>query len=152
MDAFLSMLPEPMRINGSFLYILFLFGFLFFLMKRFYVKLYAAVLEQREDTIEGAERKLNDVETLYLEKMSYIEAELKKARISANELRERLVVEARTERENLVSQARLSSQERKERTVEEVGQLMDQEKRAVSAYVDGLAEQITQQLLGRELS
>lgn len=152
MDAFLSMLPEPMRINGSFLYILFLFGFLFLLLKRFYVKSYAGVLEARERKIEGAEQKMNDAEAQYVEKLSHIEVELKKARVNAGELREKLVAEARAEREGIVSQARMDSQEQKERTVEQVEQAMQQERQAVSAYVDGLAAQVAQQLLGRKLS
>ncbi len=152
MDQFMSMLPEPMQLNSTFLYVLILFLLLFFLLRKFYVDRYAEVLYQREDFIEGAERKFSDVETLYARKLEEIERQLKQARANANSLRDRLISEARSEKDQLVSRARASSQEQRDRAADELAETVEEQKNMLRAHVDELAHQIAGRLLNRELS
>ena len=150
MEQFMLTLPAPMRINSTFLFVLAVFIVLFFLLKRFYVDSYAGVMEKRQDIIEGAERKLKDVEALYVEKLAFFEAELKNARMNANALRERLVGDARKERESIVASARISAKEQRERVDTEALELIETEKAAAGALVNNLARQIAESLVGRK--
>ena len=152
MEQFMLTLPEPMRINSTFLFVLVVFILLFILLKRFYVDSYSDVMEKRQDIIEGAERKLKDVEALYVEKLAFFELELKNARMNANALRERFVGDARKERDSIVSHARASTQEQKERMEKETLEVIELEKVAAGAYVNKLAEQIAESLVGRKIS
>lgn len=152
MEQFMLTLPEPMRINSTFLFVLVMFILLVVLLKRFYVDSYAGVMEKRQDIIEGAERKLKDVEALYVEKLAFFESELKSARMNANALRERLVSEARKERESIVTRARASVQEQKAHMEKETLAVIETEKAAAGAFVNGLAEQIAESLVGRKIS
>jgi len=145
-------LPGPMRINSTFLFVLAVFIVLFVLLKRFYVDSYSDVMEKRQDIIEGAERKLKDVEALYVEKLAFFESELKNARMNANALRERLVGEALKERETVVSRARASAREQKARMEKETMEVIETEKAAAGAFVNNLAEQIAESLVGRKIS
>jgi F-type H+-transporting ATPase subunit b len=151
MEQFMLTLPEPMRINSTFLFVLVVFIVLVVLLKRFYVDSYAGVMEKRQDIIEGAERKLKDVEALYVEKLAFFEAELKNARMNANALRERLVGEARKERESIVTRARSRVQERKARMEKETMEVIEKEKAAAGLLVNSLAEQIAESLVGRKI-
>ncbi len=152
MEQFMLSLPEPMRINSTFLFVLAVFVILFFLLKRFYVDSYAGVMEKRQDIIEGAERKLKDVEALYVEKLAFFEAELRNARINANALRERLVGEARKERDSIVSHAREGIQKKKSKVEAEIRKEIDEEKASAAGLVDGLALRIAESLVGRKIS
>lgn len=152
MDQFMSLLPEPMQLNGTFLYILLIFLLLFFLLKKFYVDRYAEVLYRREDIIEGAQRKYSDVETLYASKLEEIEKQLKQARANANSLRERLISEARGEKDQLVSRARSSAQEQRDRAADQVAQTVEEQKQVLRSHVDELAADIAARLLNRELT
>ena len=152
MEQFMLTLPEPMRINSTFLFVLVVFIVLVVLLKRFYVDSYAGIMEKRQDIIEGAERKLKDVEALYVEKLAFFEAELKNARINANALRERLVGEARKERESIVTRARSRVQEQKARMEKETMEVIEKEKAAAGVLVNSLAEQIAESLVGRKIS
>lgn len=152
MEQFMLTLPEPMRINSTFLFVLAVFILLIVLLKRFYVDSYAGIMEKRQDIIEGAERKLKDVEALYVEKLAFFESELKNARMNANALRERLVSEARKERESIVTRARAGVQEQKARMEKETLAVIETEKTAAGAFVNGLAEQIAESLVGRKIS
>lgn len=152
MEQFMLTLPEPMRINSTFLFVLIVFIILFVLLRRFYVDSYAGVMEKRQDIIEDAERKLKDVEALYVEKLDFFESELKTARINANALRERLVGDARKERESIVDHARASTQEQKSRMEKEIREVIETEKAAAGAFVNNLAEQIAESLVGRKIS
>jgi len=145
-------LPEPMRINSTFLFVLVVFIVLVVLLKRFYVDSYAGVMEKRQDIIEGAERKLKDVEALYVEKLAFFEAELKNARMNANTLRERLVGDARKERESIVTRARSRVQEQKARMEKETLEVIEKEKAAAGVLVKSLAERIAESLVGRKIS
>jgi len=122
------------------------------LLKRFYVDSYAGVMEKRQDIIEGAERKLKDVEALYVEKLAFFEAELKNARMNANTLRERLVGDARKERESIVTRARSRVQEQKARMEKETLEVIEKEKAAAGVLVKSLAERIAESLVGRKIS
>ncbi|NOY22642.1 MAG: hypothetical protein GXO70_03900 [Acidobacteria bacterium] len=152
MEQFMLTLPEPMRINSTFLFVLAVFIVLFVLLKRFYVDSYEDVMEKRQDIIEGAERKLNDVEALYVEKLAFFESELKNARMNANALRERLVGEARKERESIVDHARAGTQEQKAHIEKETLEVIEKEKAAADTFVNDLAEQIAESLVGRKIS
>ncbi len=152
MEQFMLTLPGPMRINSTFLFVLAVFIVLFVLLKRFYVDSYSDVMEKRQDIIEGAERKLKDVEALYVEKLAFFESELKNARMNANALRERLVGEALKERETVVSRARASAKEQKARMEKETMEVIETEKAAAGAFVNNLAEQIAESLVGRKIS
>lgn len=152
MEAFMSTLPEPMQINGTFVFVLVTLIVLFLLVKKFYVDAYTNIMEKRHDIIDGAERKYMDVEVLYSEKMDYFEKELKKARANAGALRERLVAEARSEKEMIVTGARKQALDQKEKTVTELSEVMNTEKAAAANYVDNLAQQIAEQMLGRGVS
>ncbi|RLE18054.1 MAG: hypothetical protein DRJ14_04810 [Acidobacteria bacterium] len=152
MEQFMLTLPGPMRINSTFLFVLAVFIVLFVLLKRFYVDSYSDVMEKRQDIIEGAERKLKDVEALYVEKLAFFESELKNARMNANALRERLVGEALKERETVVSRARASAREQKARMEKETMEVIETEKAAAGAFVNNLAEQIAESLVGRKIS
>ena len=121
MEAFMSTLPEPMQINGTFVFVLVTLIVLFLLVKKFYVDAYTNIMEKRHDIIDGAERKYMDVEVLYSEKMDYFEKELKKARANAGALRERLVAEARSEKEMIVTGARKQALDQKAR-MEDTGE------------------------------
>ncbi|PJB77134.1 MAG: hypothetical protein CO090_09330 [Acidobacteria bacterium CG_4_9_14_3_um_filter_49_7] len=152
MEQFMLTLPEPMRINSTFLFVLVVFIVLVVLLKRFYVDSYAGVMEKRQDIIEGAERKLKDVEALYVEKLAFFEAELKNARMNANTLRERLVGDARKERESIVTRARSRVQEQKARMEKETLEVIEKEKAAAGVLVKSLAERIAESLVGRKIS
>jgi len=152
MEQFMLTLPEPMRINSTFLFVLVVFIVLVVLLKRFYVDSYAGIMEKRQDIIEGAERKLKDVEALYVEKLAFFESELKSARMNANALRERLVGEARKERESIVTRARSRVQEQKARMEKETMGVIEKEKAAAGVLVNSLAEQIAESLVGRKIS
>ncbi len=152
MEQFMLSLPGPMRINSTFLFVLIVFIVLFVLLKRFYVDSYSDVMEKRQDIIEGAERKLKDVEALYVEKLAFFESELKNARVNANALRERLVGEARREREVIVVHARSSAGEKKAQVEKEVLEIIEKEKVAAGAFVNNLAERIAESLVGRKIS
>ena len=152
MEQFMLSLPEPMRINSTFLFVLAVFIVLFFLLKRFYVDSYAGVMEKRQDIIEGAERKLKDVEALYVEKLAFFETELRNARINANALRERLVGEARKDRDLILKNARSGVQEKKAAVEQEIRQEVDAEKAVAAGMVDMLARRIAESLLGRKMS
>jgi len=151
MDQLMQTLPEPMQINGTFLYILVLFLCLFFILKKFYVESYAEVLERREDILEGAERKFHDVNTLFEEKTAHLEQELDRARANAAAVRERLVAEARAEREAMVSQARTLAQEQKAHREAELAEALNAEKQAAGGLVEELAARLSEQLVGRKL-
>ncbi len=151
MEQFMLTLPEPMRINSTFLFVLVVFILLVVLLKRFYVDSYAGVMEKRQDIIEGAERKLKDVEALYVEKLAFFEAELKNARMNANALRERLVGEARKERESIVTRARSRVQEQKAQMEKDTVEVIEKEKAAAGLLVNSLAEQIAESLVGRKI-
>lgn len=152
MDQFMSMLPEPMQLNSTFLYVMILFLLLFFLLRKFYVDRYAEVLYQREDLIEGAQRKFNDVEALYARKLEEIETQLKQARANANSLRDRLISEARSEKDQLVGRARSGAQEQRERAAGELAETVEEQKEILRTHVDELAQRIAVGLLNRELS
>ena len=152
MEQFMLTLPEPMRINSTFLFVLVVFIVLVVLLKRFYVDSYAGVMEKRQDIIEGAERKLKDVEALYVEKLAFFEAELKNARMNANTLRERQVGDARKERESIVTRARSRVQEQKARMEKETLEVIEKEKAAAGVLVKSLAERIAESLVGRKIS
>ena len=152
MEQLMLTLPEPMRINSTFLFVLAVFIVLFFLLKRFYVDSYAGVMEKRQDIIEGAERKFKDVEALYVEKLTFFESELKNARKNANALRERLVGEARKERESIVTRARESVQEQKVHVEMETRKSIEAEKAVAGSFVSSLAKQIAESLVGRKIS
>jgi len=151
MEQFMLTLPEPMRINSTFLFVLVVFILLVVLLKRFYVDSYAGVMEKRQDIIEGAERKLKDVEALYVEKLAFFEAELKNARMNANALRERLVGEARKERESIVTRARSRVQEQKAQMEKDTVEVIEKEKAAAGLLVNSLADQIAESLVGRKI-
>ncbi len=141
-----------MQLNSTFLYVMILFLLLFLLLRKFYVDRYAEVLYQREDLIEGAQRKFNDVEALYERKLEEIETQLKQARANANALRDRLISEARNEKDQLVGRARSGAQEQRERAAGELTETVEEQKEILRTHVDALAQQIASGLLNRELS
>ena len=145
-------LPEPMQINVTFVIVFSVFITLFWILKKFYVDVYAKVIGERENIIDGAEKRYNDVETTYREKLDYFEEELSKARKNAYALRERFIGDAESEKMKIISRARLQTKESAEKKDAEISEIIDNEKKLMDSHINSLAENIAEKLLGRKLS
>ncbi len=145
-------LPGPMQINESIVVIAILFLVLYFLLKKFYVKPYLSIIEEREGIIVGAENRFKEVEDYYREKMKQYEEEIKKARINANAVREKLINEAKKEREKIVNTAKMQTQEVIEKSHREIENSLQQELKKAENYIDTIAKMIVEKILGRKLA
>ena len=145
-------LPGPMQINDSFIIIAVLFLLLYFLLKRFYVKPYLFIIEEREDRISGAENRFKEVEDHYREKMGQYEEEIKKARINANVLREKIIEDAKREREKIVNTAQLQAQEIIVKSSQEIETSLKSELREAEKYVGSIAKIIVEKIIGRKMA
>jgi len=152
MEEFMKTLPGPMQINQTFVLVFLLFITLYWLLRKFFVEDYSRVIEERNDIIEGAERKYSDAEVLFKEKLEYIEKEIAKARKNANSLRDRLVADAVAEKDRVVTGAKNSAKELVEKYELQLAKEIEEEKKKVEPYINNLANDIAQKMLGRKIS
>ncbi len=145
-------LPEPMQINETLIYIAVIFIVLYFILKKFYVNPFWNILSERERKIEGAENRFKEVEDYYREKMMQYEEEIRKARINANSLREKLIEEAKKEREAIVNTAKLNSRETVEKTENEIKKTLEEQLEEAKKYTETLSKLIAEKILGRKLA
>lgn len=143
-------LPEPMQINESFLIIFILFIILYLILKKFYVKPYLLVMEEREEKIKGALNRLKEVENHFREKELQYEKELQEARKKALALREKLLEEGKEEREKIVSSAKEYSKDIIEKTGKELEEAYSKELKNAEKHVEHIAKLIVKKILGRE--
>ncbi len=145
-------LPGPMQINESLIIIAVIFIVLYFLLKKFYVKPYQFIIEERENKIKGAANRLKEVEDYYREKMTQYDEEIRKARINANALREKLIEEAKKERDHIVNTARLQAKEIVAKSSNEIEKSLKQELKEADKYVEQIAKIIVKKIIGRKLA
>ncbi len=152
MESFMKTLPGPMQINESIIVIAVIFLIFYFLLKKFYVKPYLFIIEERENRIVGAENRFKEVEDYFMEKMKLYEEEIRKARINANAVREKLIEDAKSERERIVNTAKMQARELVEKANQEIESTLKQELKEAENYVDQIAKLIVGKILGRKLA
>lgn len=151
MEEFMKTLPAPMQINQTFILVFLLFITLYWLLRKFFVEDYSRVIDDRNDIIEGAERKHNDSEILFKEKLEYIDGEITKARKNANILRDRLVSDAVLEKDRVVLNAKSSAKELVEKYELKLMEEIATEKEKVGAQIESIANEIVTKLIGRNI-
>ncbi|BBB32522.1 F-type H+-transporting ATPase subunit b [Thermotomaculum hydrothermale] len=152
MESFMKTLPGPMQINESIIVIAVIFILLYLILKKFYIKPYLFILEERENRIVGAENRFKEVEDYYREKIKQYEDEIKKARVNANALREKLVNEAKKEREKIVNTAKMQAHEVIEKSARELDSALKKELKEAENYVEVIAKMIVEKIIGRKLA
>ncbi len=152
MESFIKTLPGPMQINGSFLIIAFIFIIFYLILKKFYISPYVRIMEERDDRIKSAENRFKEVEEYYRDKLLQYEQEIKKARMDAISLREKLIESAKNEKEKIEEEAKKTAKEFLDKRLLEIENTLKTEVENAKNYVEGIAKNIAKKVIGRDLA
>jgi F-type H+-transporting ATPase subunit b len=128
-----------------------LFFLAFFVLRGLVFKPMLAVLDAREEAIDGAKEHAKRLDIEVKEKQASFEAELRKVRSASSEERDRLRAEAMEIERNLLEKVRVETQ----RVITESKQRVDAEaqlaRQTLAAQRPELAREIASKVLGREV-
>ena len=116
------------------------------------IKPFQAIIEERERKIKGANEEADRLTRLATEDKQAYEARIQAARSVAQRERDNLRAEGRDAGRELVSGVRLEISDEVARTRTQVGEAERSASKVLSSEVDGLARQVVEKVLGRQLA
>lgn len=139
-------------LDGTYFLQLAIFFALFAILHGLLFKPVLAVLDERDEAIDGARRAARELEARAEEKLETFEAEMKKVRAEAAAERERLRQDGLALERELLARSRAEAEEILESGRAELGRRAAEVRRALAEMVPTLASEIADRLLGRRAS
>lgn len=138
-------------IDATFLIYFGVFWLLFFVLKAMVFKPTMELFDAREEAIEGAKRKASRLEKEAQDKLSAFEDEMAKVRREAGTERERLRSDSQRRERTLLERVRKETDAMVSDAEEEMARESEAIRKEIHASAPGLAREIAEKLLGREV-
>ncbi len=138
-------------LDGTFLIQFILFWIAFVVLRKFVFHPVIAVIEAREEAIEGSRKKARDLEQGSVEREKEFQTELRKAHLSAGEERDKLRADAKRIEEQLLSKVKAETDKQVEESRKDMEREAAKVRQEMQAQVPVLAKEIASKLLQREV-
>jgi F-type H+-transporting ATPase subunit b len=139
-------------LDFSVFYQIVLFLVLWAILSRVLFRPYLAVLEERERATSGARRDIEALEQEGVRLRAEYEAQLARAEAAGNAAKERILQEARQQREGIIGQAREESAASLEAVRREIRSQLDKERQQAMAEAGEVAREMVSKILGRNVA
>lgn len=139
-------------LDGSFFLQLAIFWVAYFILKATVFKPILAVLDAREETIEGSKREAKQVEQDARAKQQEFDEQLSSVRTRGNEEREALRAEAKHLESSLLDKVRAETQAQLREAEETLASEGRKAREHIDAQTPALAREIASKLLAREVA
>lgn len=144
------MLGSPiLDIDATFLIYLAVFAVIFFMLRALVFRPTMALLDAREEAIDGAKRQARDLEKTAEDKIRRFQDEMQKMRTEANTERDRLRAEGSRLERNLIDRVREETEGMVRDAEKKIGDESAVIREKIHADAPRLAGEIAEKLLGR---
>ena len=138
-------------LDGTFVIQFVLFWIAFAVLRKLVFHPVIAVIEAREEAIEGSRKKARDLEQSSVEREKEFQGELRKAHLSAGAERDKLRADAKRIEEQLLSKVKAETDKQVEASRKDMEREAAKVREEMKVRVPMLAKEIASKLLQREV-
>lgn len=138
-------------LDGTFVVQLALFTIAFFVLRKLVFHPVIAVIEAREEAIEGSRKKARDLEQSSVAREKEFQAELRKAHHGAAEERDKIRADAKRMQDQLLSKVKAETEKQVEASRKDMDREAAKVREEMKVQVPMLAKEIAAKLLQREV-